>query len=110
MKIWPDDLAKGSKPENDQVMHVHLKIGNSELMLADTLPGQPYKNGPSITNMIAVKEMTRAEKYFTALLADGIEIMPLQETSFSPAIGQVRDKFGVEWQIVTEHPDMREIE
>jgi PhnB protein len=28
--------------------------------------------------------------------------MPLQETFWSPAYGQITDKFGIEWQVSTE--------
>ncbi|GMA72514.1 VOC family protein [Tetragenococcus osmophilus] len=91
----------------NNIMHAHLNIGKAQLMLADLLPGQFKQSGTTVTILIDVKEVTDAKRIFSALLAGGQETMALQETSFSPAMGQVNDKFGVEWQIITEHPDMR---
>ncbi|WP_440896794.1 VOC family protein [Amphibacillus sp. Q70] len=109
LKDWPQEFDHHI-PEGyeNNVMHAHLNIGQSQLMLADTLPGQTMKQGSTITIMIDVKEVSDARRLFSALLVDGEETMALQESSFSPAMGQVKDKFGIEWQIITEHPDMRE--
>ncbi|GBD58716.1 putative uncharacterized protein [Tetragenococcus halophilus subsp. halophilus] len=108
LKDWPQEFD-GKVPEGyeNNVMHAHLNIGNSQLMLADLLPGQFQQPGTTVTILIDVKEVADAKRIFTALLTGGKETMALQETSFSPAMGQVNDKFGVEWQIITEHPDMR---
>lgn len=108
LKDWPDEFD-GEIPDGfeNNVMHAHLIIGDSALMLADTLPGQPFDTGSSINLMIDVKKVEDAETLFSALSLDGQEIMPLQETGFSPAFGQVKDKFGIEWQIIAEHPDMK---
>lgn len=105
LKDWPGEMGIEVTPENEErVMHAHLKIGSSEIMLADYLPSQTPKPGSSINLMILVKEEETAKKLFTLLQNDGKEIMPLQETGFSPATGQVVDKFGIEWQIVTDQP------
>lgn len=108
LKDWPDEFD-GELPDGfeNNVMHAHLIIGNSALMLADTLPGQPFESGSSIDLMIDVKEVKDAESLFSSLLSEGQELMPLQETGFSPAFGQVKDKFGIRWQIIAEHPDMK---
>lgn len=107
LKDWPQDFD-GQIPEGyeNNVMHAHLNIGESQLMLADVLPGQKVEPGSTITIMIDVKQVSDAEKLYSALISKGEEIMPLQESSFSPAMGQVKDKYGVEWQLVTEYPDM----
>lgn len=108
LKDWPDEF-EGELPEGfeNNVMHAHLIINGSALMLADTLPGQPFQSGSSVNLMIDVKEVEDAETLFSALSLDGQEMMALQETGFSPAFGQVKDKFGIEWQIIAEHPDMK---
>ncbi|MFC4598782.1 VOC family protein [Cohnella hongkongensis] len=106
LKDWPGEMGIEVTPENEgRVMHAHLKIGSSEIMLADYLPGQIPQPGSSINLMIVVKDAETAKKLFSLLLNGGKEIMPLQETGFSPATGQVADKFGIEWQIVTDQPD-----
>lgn len=108
LKDWPQEFdEKVPEGYENNIMHAHLNIGKAQLMLADLLPGQFKQSGTTVTILIDVKEVTDAKGIFSALLADGQETMALQETSFSPATGQVNDKFGVEWQIITEHPDMR---
>ncbi|MFO8069220.1 MAG: VOC family protein [Alkalibacterium sp.] len=107
LKDWPQEF-EGEMPEDfkDKVVHAHLAIGASGLMLADIFPGQPYIPGSMITLMLDLKEVSEAEKLFERLSSGGDVIIPLAETSFSPAYAQVKDKFGIEWQIVTDPPEM----
>lgn len=105
LRDWPGEMGVEVTPDNEgQVMHAHLKIGQSEIMMADYLPGQTPQSGSSINLAIDVNDAAVAEKLFSALQQGGSVIMPLQETGFSPATGQARDRFGVEWQIVTALP------
>ena len=36
--------------------------------------------------------------------------MPLQETFWSPAYGQVKDKFNIEWQVTTSTTEQKFLE
>ncbi|QGQ44268.1 VOC family protein [Metabacillus sediminilitoris] len=86
----------------DRVMHATLKVGETELMFSDTFPGQPHQSGNQVTICISTKDPEKARKMYDALQEGGKVNMPLQETFFSPAYGNVTDKFGVEFQIYTE--------
>lgn len=46
---WSDEF-EGPIPDSFEchVIHAHLIIGGSALILADTLPGQPFQSGSSI--------------------------------------------------------------
>lgn len=105
-KDWPQEMG-GDIPEGygDKIMHASIAVGNSYLMLADSFPDQPYTNGSVITLMLDVNDVSEAEILFEKLSADGEIVVPLGETSFSPAYAQVKDKFGIEWQIVTDSPE-----
>lgn len=102
----------GEMPENpdfplpaeakDRVSHASLKVGETELMLSDTFPGQPHQSGNQVTICISTDDKEKAEKMFEALQQGGRVNMPLQETFFSPAYGSVTDKFGVTFQVFTE--------
>lgn len=107
LKDWPHEFENGI-PEGyeENVMHAHLTVGNSWLMLADTLPGQTMTAGSTITIMIDLKEVTDAENIYKKLSKNGEVITELTETSYSPAYAQVKDMFGIEWQIVTEFSEM----
>lgn len=84
-----------------RVMHAHLKIGEAELMLSDGSPKQEYVVGNNVSIAVTVNDPAEAKRVFEALADGGDVIMPLNETFWSPAYGQVTDKYGVEWQINT---------
>ncbi|MBS8263644.1 VOC family protein [Mesobacillus boroniphilus] len=86
----------------DRVLNAQLKIGNASLMLSDTFPGHPYQLGSQVTIAILVNDVAEAKEIFEKLQVDGKVTMPMQETFWSPAYGQVTDKFGVGWQLSTE--------
>ncbi|HBZ84054.1 MULTISPECIES: VOC family protein [Brevibacillus] len=102
----------GEMPENPEyplppeaknlVGHATLQIGDSELMFSDAFPGQPYQLGDQVTICISLEDKAEAERIFAALQEDGQVHLPLQETFFSPAYGNVRDKFGITFQIFTK--------
>jgi PhnB protein len=85
----------------DLVLHAHLKIGNSVLMISDNFPGNPYQVGDHLSIAIMIEGSDNAKNVFTKLEDGGKVIMELQETFWSPLYGQVQDKFGVLWQVST---------
>jgi PhnB protein len=99
----------GDLPENpefalpdeakNRVVHAQLRIGNTFLMLSDTFPGQPYETGSQVDVAVLLNEVEKSKEVFEKLQEGGEVIMPLQETPWSPSYGQVKDKYGVTWQI-----------
>lgn len=90
----PDDAK-------DRVMHAHLEVGNTAMMISDTFPGQPYPIGVQVTIAITVDNVEKSKEVFQKLMEGGQEVMALQETPFSPSYGQVMDKFNVTWHVST---------
>ena len=45
-----------------------------------------------------------AERIFSALSDGGQVLMAMEETFFAYRFGQVRDRFGINWMILHEHP------
>lgn len=86
----------------DRIMHAHLKVGESDLMFSDTFPGTPFKKGDQVTIALVSNDIERSKQIFAALAEGGQVHMDMQETFWSPAYGQVTDKFGVVWQVTTE--------
>ncbi|MBP3041305.1 VOC family protein [Bacillaceae bacterium Marseille-Q3522] len=101
----------GELPENpefplpdeakDLVVHAQLRVGNTYLMLSDTFPGEPYQLGSQVDVAITLNDVEKSNEVFGKLQEGGEVIVPLQETPWSPSYGQVRDKFGIAWQIST---------
>ncbi|WP_040206266.1 VOC family protein [Neobacillus jeddahensis] len=83
----------------NRVMHAHLKVGDADIMFSDTYEGMPYQPGDSIQMAIHPKEEARAREIFAALEDGGQVIVPLHKTDWSPLYGQVKDKFGVNFQV-----------
>jgi len=106
LKDWPHEFENGI-PEGyeENVMHAHINIGTSQLMLADALPGQDFTAGSTITIMIDLQEVEDAKKLFEKLSVGGEIDTPLSATSYSPAYAQLTDQFGITWQIVTAFKD-----
>lgn len=89
----PDDMK-------DRVMHAHLKIGESDLMLSDVYPGMPFQPaGDTVQIAIHPVDESRAREIFAALEDGGQAEMPLQKTDWSLLYGIVKDKFGVTFQV-----------
>ncbi len=86
----------------DRVLNAQLKIGDARMMLSDTFPGNPYQLGSQVTIALLVNDAAEANAIFEKLQVEGKVTMPMQETFWSPAYGQVTDKFGIEWQVSTE--------
>lgn len=91
-----------SDEDKDKIMHATLQVGESQLMFADNVPGQPHQIGNQVTICISTNEKDKSTAMYEALEQGGNVIMPLQETFFSPAFGMVTDKFGVTFQIHTQ--------
>lgn len=82
-----------------RVMHAHLQVGESTIMLSDTFEGMPYEPGNTIHMAIHPSNEARAKEIFAALEEGGQALMPLQKTDWSPLYGQVKDRFGITFQI-----------
>ncbi|MGO5014567.1 VOC family protein [Niallia sp. Sow4_A1] len=90
-----------SEEAKDRVVHAQLRIGNTFLMLSDNFPGQPYQVGSQVDVAVLLNNPEKTKEVYDKLLDGGEVVMPLQETPWSPSYGQVKDKFGIAWQIST---------
>ncbi|MEH7458305.1 VOC family protein [Bacillus sp. JJ1127] len=105
----------GEMPENPEflipeevksrILHAHLKVGDTDLMISDTFPGKAHEIGFQVTIAIRTSDAEKSKEVFEKLKEGGEVLMPLQETFWSPAYGQVKDKFNIEWQITTYSPE-----
>ncbi|MBP2241553.1 PhnB protein [Cytobacillus eiseniae] len=86
----------------DLVIHANLKVGNTHLMLSDNFPGEPYEQGSQVDVAILLNDVEKSKEVYGKLKEAGEVIVPLEATPWSPSYGQVKDKYGVTWQISTE--------
>lgn len=86
----------------DRILHALLKIGDTNLMLSDTFPGQPQQTSSHVSIAIVISNENESRKVFETLSTGGKVIMPLQKTFWSGSFGMLIDKFDVQWQVSTE--------
>lgn len=99
----PENPEFPTPPEaKNRILNAHLKVGETDLMLSDTFPGQPYQLGSQVTIALTVNDVGNSQEVFGKLQKGGHVNMPLQETFWSPSYGSVTDKYGVTWQITTQ--------
>lgn len=94
-----------SEEVKNRILNALLKVGDTNLMISDSFPGSdktPTKQNAQVSIAITINNPEKAKEVFDKLKEKGTVTMPLQETFWSPAYGQVKDKFGVTWQVSTE--------
>jgi len=82
-----------------RIMHANLEVEGTTILFSDTFPGTPYAPGSAISLALVGSDMDKLRSYFEGLSVGGTVTMPIQETFWSKLYGQVRDPFGVDWQI-----------
>ncbi|MBP0599178.1 VOC family protein [Herbaspirillum sp. LeCh32-8] len=92
-----------------RLMHAHLTIGDSSLMLVDEMPewkclGPKALGGSPVTIHLYVKD---ADAVFAQAVAAGAEpTMPVADMFWGDRYGQVVDPFGHKWSIATHVRDL----
>ncbi|WP_164101294.1 VOC family metalloprotein YjdN [Candidatus Laterigemmans baculatus] len=96
----PAGDAEGCQPgDPDKVMHMSLRIGDTEVMASDgNCSGNPNFHGFSLT--LNAADTAEADRWFAGLAEGGQVQMPLGPTFFSPRFGMVADRFGVSWMVL----------
>jgi len=83
----------------DLVMHTRLNISGSVVMFSDVFPGSPYILGNHISLAVVSEDLDEVKSVFAKLKEGGTVTMDLQQTFWSKCYGQIKDKFGIEWQL-----------
>jgi len=89
---------------NDKVMHCTLKIGDSHIMAADSMPGQPAAIGNNVHLAVGSDDVSKAESMFGKMSEGGTVTMPMEKTFWAERFGMLTDKFGVNWMFNCDAP------
>ena len=95
------EVSKFEKNQLALISHSVLKIGESEIMVSDIIPGVPFQQGNQISICITSNDISQTNRFYDKLKEDGKIVLELRKIFFSPAYGMVTDKFGVNFQIFT---------
>ena len=95
----PAKYPDGSAPPAHKIMHSALKIGDTVVMASDGFCSGKANFGGFSLSYPATDEAD-AKRRFQALAEGGQVQMPLAETFFARAFGNVIDRFGVSWMVI----------
>ncbi len=108
-KAFGAQLLHMHKTPDGRVMHASLKIGDSQLMLADEFPGmgtpspQALGGSPVVLN-IYVEDV---DTLFNQSVAAGAKVtMPLADQFWGDRYGQIVDPFGHHWALGSHVEDV----
>lgn len=90
-----------SDEAKNRLINAHLKVGGTDLMISDTLEDQTLSMGNQVTIALTTSNIEKTKEVFTKLAEKDQVIMDLTKTFWSPLYGQVKDQFGVTWQVTT---------
>lgn len=110
--MFRQTFGEGPQPEGAQlneaeqkwIAHAVLQIGDTQLMVADSLPGQPTTPGTAVNLCLMLTDPEEARRLYEQLTEEGRVIEELQAVYFSPAYAMVTDRYGVTFQLFTRRP------
>ena len=89
-------------PDGNGVWHAMLKIGNSNLMMADVQPGAWEKGPETCTTMSSWLYVENCDTFFDTAVTNGCEVtMPMMDAFWGDRFGQLKDAFGHCWTVAT---------
>ena len=81
------------------VLHATIALGGTEISGADIPGAQPMRSAYLTVHADSDAE---AERIYAALSDGGSVLMKMERTFFASRFAQVRDRFGINWMILTE--------
>ncbi|ASB87402.1 VOC family protein [Bacillus sonorensis] len=94
-----EEAAKFKENEQDFIAHAVLKIGETNMMIADIIPELPFQSGNQLSICMTVSSVAETKQLFEKLREQGTVVLELEQTYFSPAYGIITDPYGVTFQI-----------
>lgn len=92
--------ANVTDAEKNRVMNARLTFGGNQFNVADCLPFEEISIGGNIKLDIVFSQSENIEEVFDLLSEGGKVVMPLTKLYYTPACGEIIDKFGVRWELM----------
>ena len=107
------EVRPTSTMPDGKVMHAHLKIGDSDVMLADEFPHSPVRSpqsvgGASVVLTLYVPDVDATWKKATD--AGAKSLCPLSNMFWGDRYGMLQDPFGQVWALATHIEDLTQAE
>ncbi|MFS0722518.1 VOC family protein [Paenibacillus sp. 1P07SE] len=110
--VFRQTFGEGPQPEGfvldeeqrQRIAHAVLQIGETQLMVADSLPSAPTTFGTAVNLCLLLEDPEEAARLYEVLSEGGTIIEKLQAVYFSPAYAMITDRYGVTFQLFTKRP------
>ena len=94
---------------NDTIMHAEIRIGDSVIMLADEMPGGPYRSpeafgGSPVSLMVYIENVDNV--FARALSLGARQVREVQDQFYGDRSGNLIDPFGHVWTVATHVEDV----
>lgn len=90
-----DPGFKVEEKDKDLVLHARFKLGDTEIMCADS--DERYEPGTNMYITVTTKDADLVKSAWNILKADGEIYIDLTPSFFAELHGSLRDKFGINW-------------
>jgi PhnB protein len=102
------EFVRLADPEG-KVMHAEIRIGDSQIMLADEFPDMGYRSptdlgGSPVSVLLYVEDVDQL--FTSAINAGAISTMPLQDQFDGDRRGTLTDPFGHIWLVATRKEEV----
>ncbi len=97
----PEEDQGGMTGMEQYVVYANVKTFGGDIMLSDNMPGEVTIPTGATWIAFSHDDLGRLRKVFDRLGGDGEVIMPMEKQFFNPQYGQVKDKYGFYWMIMS---------
>lgn len=94
-----EEISRQPAPDGKRLMHAHLRINGSDLMMWDYFPERGMR--ASAPHGVTIHlEVDDADRWFARAVEAGAQVaMPLENVFWGSRYGQLTDPFGHRWAI-----------
>lgn len=93
-----------SEAQKRFVYHAEMRIGGQRLFFSDIIEFEVRKGNAQFL-AITFEAAEEVERAYAVLVEGGLALVPLRRTTYSSCVGNVVDRFGVRWGLLTERTD-----
>lgn len=109
LKEWPHAFQNGVPQEYEtNIMNANITLNLSFLIPGKEVTNQSVTSDAPFILILNLQKKEETENLYYKLAEYGEIVTELNETPFSPAYGQVKDRFGTMWQLYTEPEESKE--
>lgn len=98
---WDEPLTEAQR---GYVYHAEMRIGGQRFFFSDIIEFELKKGNASFI-AITFDSREEVEKAFAVLAVGGEVLVPLRRTTYSSCVGNVIDRFGARWGLLTEQTE-----